>query len=50
MGDIGVKDQCGLFNARFHNVFHNIIFYEPTFFHFSRVHVVSCNRCCESPH
>ncbi len=50
MGDIGVKDQCGLFRARFHNAFHNLIFYEPTFFHFSCVHVVFYNCCCESPH
>jgi hypothetical protein len=34
MGDIGVRDQCGLLNARFHNVFHNLIFYEPKFFSF----------------
>ncbi len=40
MGDIGVRDQCGLFNVRFHNVFHNFIFYELVFFHFSHVHVV----------
>jgi hypothetical protein len=34
MGDIGARDQCGLLNAHFHNVFHNLIFYEPTFFSF----------------
>jgi hypothetical protein len=26
MGDMGVRDQCDLFKARFHNVFHNHIF------------------------
>jgi len=26
---MGVRDQCGLFNACFHNVFHNLIFYKP---------------------
>ncbi len=40
MGDIGVRDQCGLFNIWFHSVFHNFIFYELAFFHFSHVHVV----------
>ncbi len=50
MGDIGVRDQCGLLNTRFHNAFHNLIFYEPTFLHFSYVHVMSYNRCRESPH
>ncbi len=50
MGDMGVKDQCGLLNAQLHNVFHNLVFYKPMFFHFSHVHVVSYNRCCESPH
>jgi hypothetical protein len=40
MGDIVVKDQCGLFNVFFHNVLHNFIFYERMFFHFSRVHVL----------
>jgi len=50
MGDIGVRDQCGLFNACFHNAFHNLIFYEPAFLHFSYVHVVSCNYYYESPH
>jgi len=30
MGDMGVRDQCVLFNACFHNVFHNLIFYKPT--------------------
>jgi hypothetical protein len=50
MGDIGVRDQCGLLNVRFHNVFHKLIFYELVFLHFICVHVVSCNRCCESPH
>ncbi len=50
MGDIGVKDQCGLFNARFHNVFHNLIFYELVFLHLNCVHVMSCNRCHEFPH
>jgi hypothetical protein len=24
-------------------------FYEPMFFHFRHVHVMSCNHCCESP-
>jgi hypothetical protein len=50
MGDIGVKDQCGLFNVRFHNVFHNFIFYELVFLHFNCVHLMSCNRCREFPH
>jgi hypothetical protein len=49
MGDIGVRDQCGLFNIRFHNAFHNLIFYELAFLHFSCVHLVFCNHCCESP-
>ncbi len=50
MGDIGVKDQCGLLNIRFHSAFHNFTFYEHVFFHFKCVHVVSCNYCYESPH
>jgi hypothetical protein len=50
MGDIGAWDQCGLFNVCFHNVFHNLIFYELAFLHFSHMHVVSCNRCYGSPH
>jgi len=50
MGDINVRDQCGLFNTCFHNVFHNLIFYEPVFLHFSYVHAVSYNRCCELPY
>ncbi len=50
MGDMGVKDQCGLLNVCFHNVFHNFIFDNPVFFHFNRVHVVSCNHYCEFPH
>jgi len=50
MGDIGVRDQCGLLTAHFHNTFHNFIFYEPVFLHFSCVHVVFCNYCCEFPH
>ncbi len=50
MGDIGAKDRCGLLNACFHNAFHNFIFYEPAFFHFNYVHVMSCNCYCESPH
>jgi hypothetical protein len=33
-GDIGARDQCGLLNAHFHNAFHNLISYEPTFLHF----------------
>jgi len=49
MGDIGVKDQCGLLNARFHNAFHNLISYELALLHFSGVHVVFCNHCRESP-
>jgi hypothetical protein len=40
-------DQCGLLNAHFHNVFHNFIFYKPTFLHFSRVLVMFYNHCCE---
>jgi hypothetical protein len=50
MGVMGVKNQCGLLNVRFHNVFHNCIFDKPMFLHFRRVHVMSCNCCCESPH
>jgi len=50
MGDMGVKYQCGLLNIRFHDVFHNLIFYELTFLYFNYVHVVFCNRCYESPH
>jgi len=50
MGDMGVKDQCGLFNIHLHNVFHNLLFYKSTFFHFNHVHVVSCNHCCEYSH
>jgi hypothetical protein len=30
-----MRDQCGLLNTHFHNVFHNLISYEPSFFHFS---------------
>jgi len=30
MGDMGERDQCGLFNVRFHNVFHNLTFNKPT--------------------
>ncbi len=50
MGDIGVRDQCGLLNVCFHNAFHNLTFYELAFFHFTYVHVMSCNICHESPH
>jgi len=50
MHDIGVKDQCDLLKTRFHNVFHNFIFYELAFLHFSCMDVMSCNCCCESPH
>ncbi len=50
MGDICVRDQCGLLNARFHNAFHNLISYELTFFHFCCVHVMSYNCCREFPH
>ncbi len=50
MGDIGVRGQCGFLNIHFHNVFHNHMFYEPAFFHFNHVHVVSYSHCCESPH
>jgi hypothetical protein len=50
MGDIGVRDQCGLLNACFHNAFHNLISYEPTFLHFNYVHVVSYNCYREFPH
>jgi hypothetical protein len=28
-------------------VFHNFIFYKPTFFHFSHVHVMFYNHFCE---
>jgi hypothetical protein len=50
MGDIDVRGSMWPLNDRFHNVFHNLISYEPTFFHFSCVHVMSRNRCHESPH
>jgi len=30
MGDMHVRDQYDLFNICFHNVFHNLFFYEPT--------------------
>jgi hypothetical protein len=53
MDDIGVRDQCGLLNVRFHNAFHNLISYEPMFLHFSCVHVVFSNCChvfpCRNP-
>ncbi len=41
MGDIGARDQCDIFNACFHNVFHNFIFNELAFLHFNHVHVIS---------
>jgi hypothetical protein len=50
VGDMGVRDQCGFFNACFHNLFHNLVIYKPTFLHFGCVHVVSCNYCYEFPH
>jgi len=37
MGDIGVRDQCGLFNIHLHNVFYNFIFDKPTFLDFNCV-------------
>jgi hypothetical protein len=50
MGDVGVKDQCVFLNVSFHNVFHNLAFDKPSFFHFNHVHVMSCNPYYESPH
>ncbi len=50
MGDIGVRDQCGLLNVPFHKCVPQPYFDEPAFLHFNHVHVVSCNYCCESPH
>ncbi len=32
MGGMGVKDQCGLLTAHFHNVFHNFVLINPCFF------------------
>ncbi len=50
MGDMGVGDQCGLFNTYFHNALHNLVFYKLALLHFGHVDVVFYNHCCESPH
>jgi hypothetical protein len=41
-------DQHFLFRTCSHNMFHNLLFYEP-FFHFKCVHVMSCNCYYQFP-
>jgi len=42
MGDMDVRDQCGLFNVPFHNVFHNLIFYKPACVVCHTIHNAGC--------
>jgi len=41
MGDMSVKDQCGLLNVHFYDVFHNLIFYKLAILHFSHVYCLA---------
>ncbi len=40
MGDMGVGDQCGLFNIYFHNAFHNLVFDKHALLHLGQVDVM----------